>query len=141
MQTGTFHFDEVTNRSQWGLSGGTGERDFRTTIKFPEAFPSPPKLAVALTGVDFSNSAGSRIMIYAEDIEAHEFDLVVHTWADTQIFGVSGVWIAEVESPGLPGPMGPPGSTGPMGPAGPPGPVGPMGPAGPVGPAGPPGPG
>ena len=38
-------------------------------------------------------------MIYAEDIEAHEFDLVVHTWADTQIFGVSGVWIAEVESP------------------------------------------
>jgi hypothetical protein len=53
MQTGTFHFDEVTNRSQWGLSGGTGERDFRATIKFPEAFTSPPKLAVPLTGVDF----------------------------------------------------------------------------------------
>jgi hypothetical protein len=82
-----------------GLSAGTGERDFRATIQFPEAFTSPPKLAVPLTGVDFSNSAGSRIVIYAEDIEAHEFDLVVHTWADTQIFGVSGVWIAEVESP------------------------------------------
>ena len=34
-------------------------------------------------------------MIYAEDIETHEFDLVIHRWADTQIFGVSGVWIAE----------------------------------------------
>ena len=89
MQTGTFHFDEATNPSQWRLSSGTGERDFRATIKFPEAFTSPPKLAVALTGVDFSNSAGSRIMIYAEDIETHEFDLVIHTWADTQIFGVS----------------------------------------------------
>ncbi len=28
-------------------------------------------------------------------------------WADTQIFGVSDVGIAEVESPGLAGPMGP----------------------------------
>jgi hypothetical protein len=134
MQTGTLHFDEVTNRSQWGLSSGTGERDFRATIKFPEAFPSPPKLAVALTGVDFSNSVNSRILIYAEDIEAHEFDVVVHTWADTQIFGVSGVWIAD-------GPAGPPGPMGLVGPEGPVGPSGPPGPPGPTGPAGPPGPG
>jgi len=134
LQTGTFHFDEATNRSQWGLNSGTGERDFRTTIKFPEVFTSPPKLAVALTGVDFSNSANSRILIYAEDIEAHEFDLVVHTWDDTKIAGVSGVWIAEVESPGPAGPMGPAGPPGSMGPAGPAGPMGPPGPAGPAGP-------
>lgn len=95
MQTGTFHFDELTNPREWRLSSGTGDRTFRATIKFPEPFTGPPKLAVALTGVDFSNSAGSRIMIGAEDIEAHEFDLVVNTWDDTVIHGVSGVWIAE----------------------------------------------
>jgi hypothetical protein len=95
MQTGTFHFDMVTNPSDWRLNSGTGERDFRATIKFPEPFTSPPKLAVALTGVDLSNFANSRIEIYAEDIEAGEFDLIVHTWWDTQVFGVSGVWIAE----------------------------------------------
>ena len=107
------------------MNSGTGERDFRTTIKFQEVFTSPPKLAVALTGVDFNNSANSRILIYAEDIEAHEFDLVVHTWEDTKIAGVSGVWIAEVESAGPPGPAG---LMGPAGPAEPPGPVGPVGP-------------
>jgi hypothetical protein len=95
MQTGAFHFDEVTNATEWRLSSGTGDRKFRTTIKFPEPFPSPPKLAVALTGVDSANSANLRLWIGAEDIEAHEFDLVVNTWADTLIYGVNGVWIAE----------------------------------------------
>ena len=79
MQTGTFHFDEVTNAGEWRFSSGTGDRKFRATIKFPEPFTSPPKLAVALSGVDFSNTAGSRIWIEAQDIEAHEFDLVVNT--------------------------------------------------------------
>jgi hypothetical protein len=45
--------------------------------------------------VAFSNTANSRIWLGAEDIEADEFDLVVNTWADTFVHGVSGVWIAE----------------------------------------------
>jgi hypothetical protein len=95
MQTGTFYFSEATHPSEWRLSSGTGERRFRTTIKFPEAFATSPHLAVALTGVDSSNTTNLRIWIGAEDVETHEFDLVVNTWDNTLIYGVYGTWIAE----------------------------------------------
>lgn len=95
MQTGTFFFSDKTHPAEWNLSSGSGSRTFRTTIKFPEPFEAPPRLAVALMGVDSANSANLRIWIGAQDIEAHEFDLVVNTWADSLIYGVNGVWIAE----------------------------------------------
>ena len=95
MRTGTFDFSEKTHPSEWRLGSGTGHRIFRATIKFPEAFPVAPRLAVALTGVDSSNTTNLRVGIEAQDIEMQEFDLVVNTWDDTLIFGITGVWIAE----------------------------------------------
>jgi H-type lectin domain. len=90
-----FTFNEKTHASEWHLNSGTGHRRFRETIKFPEPFTTPPRVAVALTGVDSSNTTNLRIWIEAQDIETHEFDLLVNTWDDTIIYGVSGVWIAE----------------------------------------------
>ena len=95
MQTGTFYFNEHTHPTQWNLSSLTGPRTFRVTIKFPQPFGGPPQLAVALTGSDAANTANLRIWIGTEDIEVGEFDLVVNTWDDTLIYGISGVWIAE----------------------------------------------
>ena len=95
MRTGTFDFSEKTHPSEWRLGSGTGHRIFRATIKFPEAFPVAPRLAVALTGVNSSNTTNLRVGIEAQDIEMQEFDLVVNTWDDTLIFGITGVWIAE----------------------------------------------
>ena len=95
MRTGTFHFSEQTNPGEWRLSSGSGQRKFHATVKFPEPFAAPPRVAVALTGVDSSHTTNLRIWIEAEDIEMHEFDVAVNTWDDTLIFGVSGVWIAE----------------------------------------------
>lgn len=95
MQTGTFNFSQTTDPSEWRLNIGTGERRFHKTIKFPEPFNTPPRVAVALTGIDSSSSTNLRISIEAQDIEAQEFDVVVNTWADTVIYGVFGAWIAE----------------------------------------------
>ena len=77
------------------MNSGTGERRFHATIKFPEPFTTSPRVAVALTGVDASNTTNLRIWIAAQDIETHEFDLEVNTWDNTILHGVTGVWIAE----------------------------------------------
>jgi hypothetical protein len=95
MQTGTFLFSQKTNPSEWRLDSGTGHRKFHATIKFPEPFTTSPRVAVALTGVDSSNTTNLRIWIEAQDIETHEFDVAVNTWEDTLIYGINGVWIAE----------------------------------------------
>ncbi len=95
MQTGAFFFSEQTQPNEWNLSSGTGGRTFRATIKFPHPFDAPPQLAVALTGIDSANTTNLRIWIGTEDVEAHEFDLIVNTWDNTLIYGIHGVWIAE----------------------------------------------
>jgi H-type lectin domain len=95
MRTGTFNFSKTTNPTNWNLYSGTGDRTFRATIKFPEPFETAPKIAVALTGLDASNAANTRVWIAAEDVENHEFDVVVNTWSDTLLYGINGVWIAE----------------------------------------------
>jgi hypothetical protein len=96
MRTGTFSFGEQTHPAEWCLSSGTGARTFRTTVRFPAPpFDAVPQVAVALTGVDASNTANLRIGLVTEDVETHEFDLLVNTWADTIIFSISGVWVAE----------------------------------------------
>jgi H-type lectin domain len=74
MRTGTFNFSYQTNPSDWRLNSGTGHRKFHATIKFPEPFAAPPQVAVALTGVDASNTTNLRVWIEAGDIETHEFD-------------------------------------------------------------------
>jgi hypothetical protein len=95
MQMGTFNFSQATDPAEWRLDSGTGDRRSHQTIKFPQPFNATPQVAVALTGVDSSSTTNLRIEIETQDIEPHEFDVVVRTWADTLIFGVSGVWIAE----------------------------------------------
>jgi hypothetical protein len=95
MQTGMFNFSQATDSAEWRLNSGSGERNFHKTIKFPQPFNAPPQVAVALSGVDSSSTTNLRIEIWTEDIEPHEFDVVVHTWSDTILYGVSGVWIAE----------------------------------------------
>jgi hypothetical protein len=95
MQIGTFYFSQYTDPGEWHLNSGIGERRFHVTIKFPEPFTTPPRVAVALTGVDASNTTNLRVFIAAQDIEAHEFDLAVNTWDNTILHGVNGVWIAE----------------------------------------------
>jgi H-type lectin domain len=79
MQTGIFYFSQATDPAEWHLWSGTGQRKFRATIKFPEPFNTPPRIAVALTGVDSSNATNLRIVIAAQDVETDEFDLVVTT--------------------------------------------------------------
>lgn len=68
MQIGTFNFSQYTDPAEWRLNSGTGDRRFHVTIKFPEPFTTPPRVAVALTGVDASNTTNLRVVMEVLDI-------------------------------------------------------------------------
>jgi len=88
----TFNFIEATDPGEWRLNSGTGERRFHATIKFPEPFTTSPRVAVALTGVDASNTTNLRIWIAAQDIETHEFDRTLGTRRSCTASPACGSW-------------------------------------------------
>jgi hypothetical protein len=95
MQTGTVSLNYETHAAEWKLDSGSGERRFRTSIKFPDSFTAPPRVAVALAGVDAGNSANLRVYLTTADVGVDEFDVIVTTWDDSSVYGVNVVWIAE----------------------------------------------
>jgi hypothetical protein len=80
--------------TDWTLSTGTGERAYRTVVKFDSPFQVPPKISLALRGQDVGTATGIRLVLIAENITVDSFDLVYKTWADTVIYSVWATWTA-----------------------------------------------
>jgi len=79
----------------WNLHTATGERRFRSPdIAFGPPFGTPPKVALALAGVDAEHATNLRLMLDAEDVEPGEFNIVVSTWEDSLVYNVLVTWIA-----------------------------------------------
>ncbi len=73
---------------------GSGQRERRKAVVFPEAFSEAPAVQCALSLWDVDNGANMRADIEAENVAAEGFDLVFRTWGDTRIARVRIGWIA-----------------------------------------------
>jgi hypothetical protein len=94
VQTGTFFYGYETNPSEWNLDKGIGRRSFDAEIKFPQPFTTPPTVMIALSGLDASNGAGTRVAVASSDVTQLDFEVVATTWADSVVAQVWGTWIA-----------------------------------------------
>jgi hypothetical protein len=93
IQSGVIHLS--AQMQGWTLNTGTGDRTFLSPdIGFQPPFGSPPKVLVALAGIDAEHAANLRVIIEAVEIENDEFNIRVNTWADTSIHSVQVAFIA-----------------------------------------------
>jgi hypothetical protein len=93
IQTGVAEFGPRTQG--WSLNTGTGLRSFRSPdIGFQPPFPAPPKMALALSGIDSDRATNLRVIVEPYDVEADEFNILVRTWDDTVLHSVLVTWIA-----------------------------------------------
>ena len=84
-----------TESEGWNLHTGLGERSFRTQdVSFDAPFSTPPKVLLALGGIDSDRTTNLRVVLEAYDIEPGEFSIRIRTWDDTVIHNVLIAWIA-----------------------------------------------
>jgi H-type lectin domain len=80
--------------SKWPLYSGIGERSYTTAVKFDSPFRVPPKVSVALSGLEVDESTNTRIHVVAENITVDGFDLVYKTWSNTVLCRAWATWTA-----------------------------------------------
>ena len=95
IRSGLVQYGATWNPS-WSLHTGTGDREFQSDdITFEPPFATAPRgVVLALAGVDSSHLTNLRVGLYPYDVEAHEFNIRVKAWGDTEIYSVWVAWIA-----------------------------------------------
>jgi hypothetical protein len=79
---------------EWALLTGSGLRIFDKTIPFRKGFTKKPKVMVALNCIDILKGANHRIKVKAKSIGRDQFEVQIHTWADTKVWAAGVSWIA-----------------------------------------------
>lgn len=93
IQTGMIDYGPQTQG--WNLGSGTGVRQFVSPdIAFQPPFVTPPRIALAISGLDSEHSTNLRVTVESSDIEADEFNIVIRTWDDSLVYSVVVTWIA-----------------------------------------------
>jgi hypothetical protein len=73
---------------------GTGARERRKRITFPQAFRAVPMVHVGLSLWDTDSGTNARMDISAENVTPKSFDVVFRTWGDTRVARVRVSWMA-----------------------------------------------
>lgn len=73
---------------------GTGPREVRHPVKFPDTFEAPPTVHVSLSMWDIDVGSNQRVDIAADDVAPHGFTIVFRTWGDTRVARVRADWLA-----------------------------------------------
>lgn len=93
MQSGTALLG--TASPGWNLGSGTESREFQSPdVRFDQPFGSPPKIILALGGIEAPTGRPVRFLLQAADVEAGEFSIKVATWADSAITAIWVSWLA-----------------------------------------------
>lgn len=92
IRSGQAYYDQTIGG--WNLLNGDGIREYRTTISFKEVFEKEPTVMVALSGLDIIKNHNARVKVYVDNVTNRDFTLCIHTWSDSEIYGVGVSWIA-----------------------------------------------
>jgi len=106
MESGRLHgMERNVAKGNWHLGTGTGKRQWIETIKFEEPFVKPPAIFVSFSLLDLVVESDYRLKVKAKEITTTQFQLVVTTKKDTQVWSVAVSWFAydwtKANTPGL----------------------------------------
>lgn len=73
---------------------GRGQRERRRTIKFSEAFKSPPTVQLSPSLWDLDATTIMRADVAAQNVTKLSFDMVFRTWGDTRVARIRIAWTA-----------------------------------------------
>jgi len=76
------------------LNKNSGDRSMIINVSFNVPFEVKPDIVLGITMLDASAKTPVRYDITAMSISRDGFSIKVATWADTQINGISGTWLA-----------------------------------------------
>lgn len=79
---------------------GEGPRDIRKTVRFSEAFATPPIVQLSISLWDMDKSANIRADLSSENVTETGFDVVFRTWGDTKVARIRADWTAMGEVAG-----------------------------------------
>ena len=71
-----------------------GSRGVQDRVVFPEPFESVPKVTMALSLLDISSAANTRVVVTVDAVDEKGFDYVFFTWGNTHVYEASAVWVA-----------------------------------------------
>jgi hypothetical protein len=73
---------------------GTGHRESRTAVTFPDPFRVPPAVMVGISLMDLDHNTNTRTEVLAEHVSATGFEIVFRTWGDTRVARIRAEWTA-----------------------------------------------
>ncbi|SLN51816.1 H-type lectin domain protein [Roseivivax jejudonensis] len=73
---------------------GSGSRERRRRVEFPDPFSAPPAVHLSLALWDVDAAANMRADLSTENVAADGFEMVFRTWGDTRIARVRLSWMA-----------------------------------------------
>ncbi len=85
------------SKSGYTLHQNEGLRTFEIPVRFDKPFESKPRVSVTVTLVDAARQAKMRYSAEALYVSRDGFTVKLSTWGDTQINGIGGYWLAELE--------------------------------------------
>ncbi len=97
---------QTTQSSSWSvnqslpaysLDKNNGDRTMVLDIRFDKTFTEKPQVFLSVTQIDSDKESNTRYNAEAISISCEGFTLVVHTWADSKIYSISGYWIAKTQ--------------------------------------------
>jgi len=95
IESGRLELDHV-HSTGWHLNRGEGERISIFPVRFDHQFTVPPKVVASLCRIDADKNTNTRVSVDVkpEDVRGDGFDLLVGTWANSIVYGVTVTWIA-----------------------------------------------
>lgn len=85
------------NIGSYNLHQGSGERMTTYSVKFPQPFAKVPEILLSVTQVDASSKTNVRYNVEVMHVDTDGFKIKIRTWADTQLFSISGFWFAKLD--------------------------------------------
>jgi hypothetical protein len=83
-----------TNTSGYTLDKNEGERSVLVEVTFDEPFDTKPDVVLGITTLDASSQMNVRYNVTTMSVSRDGFTIKITTWAETQIFYITGHWIA-----------------------------------------------
>ena len=95
VQSGTW--GASTSTSGYTLAENEGDRSVTITVNFLDPFENKPDVVLGVTLLDATSDKNVRYKVEALSVSRDAMTIKVSTWANTNIYGISGYWMAHGE--------------------------------------------
>ena len=92
VESGTWSANSST--SGYTLDKNEGDRNVLVEVAFDTPFEEKPNVVLGITMLDASAGSNVRYSVSTMSVSRDGFTIKIATWSVTQIYGISGSWVA-----------------------------------------------